>query len=272
LIDSILMPPEERIYTGFRVDSPKVVFTGYLVPLFNKSTLTIQPVMRWDVPELGLECLHNLTVKEGVVRDEVYLNKFDEAIGRQLLMQCKDLVQLVLDVAAFATGHSMRAEIDTMTDTEGANHSLLSHVSAIEALCTSFSVARGDLLSFIPFVANSPQLYTALHDLVSVLDHPYHASVNCARAIEGLRHIISPNAPRKQSWQAMRQVLRLTEDYIGYITNLSIAPRHGEGPTMPSHEVWEAIRRSWIIMDRYFHYLRGGNVPLGAKEFPELSN
>ena len=266
------MLPEGIVYTGFTVESPKVVFTGYLVPVFNKSTLTISPVMRWDVPLLGLECLHHLTVKGGVVRDEVYLNKYDEAIGRQLLMQSKDLVQLVLDVVGFATGHAMKAEIDTMIDTEGTSHGLVTQMPAVEALCTAFSVARGDLLSFIPFVANSPQLYTALHDLVSVLDHPYHAPVNCARAVEGLRHLISPNTQRKQAWEEMRKVLRLTTDYIGYITDLSQAPRHGEGPTAPSQESWEAIRRSWVIMDRYFHYLKGGGAPLAAVDFPELAN
>jgi hypothetical protein len=111
----------------------------------------------------------------------------------------------------------------------------------------------------------------ALNDLIISVTLPHHAAVNCARAIDGIRNLMVPaGGDRKQSWLLMRQNLNVAESYLTFLTNVSIAPRHGDRTHIPGSVVTETVERSWIIMDRFLEFRKRGNCPLPIDRFPLL--
>lgn len=114
-------------------------------------------------------------------------------------------------------------------------------------------------------------LFMALNDLIAAISLPHVSTVNCARAIEGLRHLIaSTGSSDKQAWEQMRQALQIDKAYLKLITDSSAASRHGNRVHVPGSVTTEITRRSWIIMNRYFEYRKRGNRVLSLTDFPLL--
>jgi hypothetical protein len=116
-----------------------------------------------------------------------------------------------------------------------------------------------------------PPLLIVLNDLIDALNSPNHQPTHCARAIEGIRHHISQsNKDRKRAWAQMNEALQLGEGYAKFITDLSQGPRHGDPQVINATTNAEVALRSWKIMNRFLMYLRRGEKPLSAFEFPLL--
>jgi hypothetical protein len=111
-----------------------------------------------------------------------------------------------------------------------------------------------------------------LHDLIAGISMPYHARIVCARAVEGIRELMSkPNSNTKQAWQHFRDTLRLDRTYVDPITDISKDSRHGKFVHIHGDEENEIIPRSWRIMDRFFEFRkRGGVDSLPVERFPIL--
>jgi len=121
-------------------------------------------------------------------------------------------------------------------------------------------------------VVADPALFQALDDLIVSITLPHHSPVNCARAVEGLRHLIAaPGASASQAWEQMRDALRLDRTFLQLITDTSTAPRHGNRAYIPGATTTETVRRSWIVMDRFLAYRKRGNTPRPVAEFPVLT-
>ena len=121
-------------------------------------------------------------------------------------------------------------------------------------------------------VVTDPALFQALDDLIVSITLPHHSTVNCARAIEGLRHLIAaPDATVSQAWEQMRNALQLDRSFLQLITDTSAAPRHGNRIHISGSITTEIVRRSWLIMDRFLEYRKRGNTPLPATDFPTLT-
>jgi hypothetical protein len=100
-------------------------------------------------------------------------------------------------------------------------------------------------------VLQNPTLFMALNELILAITLPHVSSVNCARAMERLKHLIAPQgATDKEAWRKMRDTLRIDESYLKYITRYSVGPRHGSPVHVPGTVTTEVTRRAWIIMNR----------------------
>jgi hypothetical protein len=101
---------------------------------------------------------------------------------------------------------------------------------------------------------------------------PFLVEINCARAIEGIRHIIAGQGTEaKAAWPIMREALNMDKSYLDLITDNSIPRRHGQLKPVEENTIQEILRRSWTIMDRFFHYRLQGDTPLSIDRFPLLS-
>ena len=98
------------------------------------------------------------------------------------------------------------------------------------------------------------------------------APVNCARAMDRIKHLIaSPGSTDAQAWRQMREALHIDEDYLKFITEASKGPRHGRPGHTPGIETTEATRRAWSVMNRYFEFVKRGRTPLATHQFNILA-
>src|SRR5258706_2599331 len=119
-------------------------------------------------------------------------------------------------------------------------------------------------------LSKNPLLQWALSDLLASLDDPRAASINGARVMEAIKHMITPDEGDEGSkWKNMHAALNITRGYLEQVTIHSRSPRHGKAHTTPG--IGDAIfHRCWTVMDRYFHFLQQGSVNLSIARFPLL--
>jgi hypothetical protein len=134
------------------------------------------------------------------------------------------------------------------------------------------SVGFPEFLKVYKVVLEEPAIFMALNDLIVAISYPHHGPVNCARAVESIRHLLAPNLKKRDAqWRVMNNALQLKSTYTSFITDHAKTGRHGDRTHIPGTTVREVVQRSWTIMNRFLEYKkRGGAVPLPLREFPEL--
>lgn len=116
-----------------------------------------------------------------------------------------------------------------------------------------------------------PAVWEALHDLTQSLSRRHNTVINCARAVDGLKHLVSPGAKPGKAWENLRNVLNMDQAYSEAISKASSGPRHGNRGPISGEVQTLVIQRSWTIMDRYFQYRLRNSGPLREPDFPLLT-
>jgi hypothetical protein len=167
--------------------------------------------------------------------------------------------------------------IETFTNPVGEKSVFVPQDHSVAALCTAFNLApattkgENSFNTVLEIVLSDWRIFRILRELIEAITLPHESAVNCARAIEGLRHYVSPaGAPRNQTWAILRDGLKLTEPYLKMITEVSTAPRHGDPVHIPGSTTTEIVRRTWTIMNRFFEYKKRGGSSLPESDFPWL--
>jgi hypothetical protein len=175
-----------------------------------------------------------------------------------------------IDLISFKLGCGSIMAIDWMKDYNGYIVSIEFAQRGLSSLCTSI---RGDesYRKLKSMAASDEAMSLALNDLILAQTMPRHAEINCACAVEGIRHIIvGQGADPKVAWPKMRNVLNVDQAYLGLITDNSAPRRHGQLKPINEIVIEEILRRSWRIMDRFFYYKLREEKPLTISEFPLL--
>jgi hypothetical protein len=255
-----------------------VHFRGRVLPDSAKVTIKDHPEVNWHDDEENLDIKFTISVEDGKIDIRCDLPIFDRATHLvRVYMRAFDLVRASVDAAAFATGYGLSVIIDTFVDQNGVSSVFISHDPALAALCTAFMLDPASTLEANQFhkvlliVLGDWRIFRALRELIEAITLPHESAVNCARAIEGLRHILETTGmSRPQSWQNMRDILKLSEPYLKLITDVSTAPRHGDPVRIPGSTTTEITKRAWTIMNRFLEYKKRDAGPLPVSEFPIL--
>ena len=210
-----------------------------------------------------------VTVLDCIVSVECEVDTFhdnDEFIS-QMNNRAADVARLAVDLVAFKRGIGLTVYLNELIDPDGKGHRLISHTGGVTR-CSSYDESGiGEIFKLLSW---EPAIGESLNDLILAMTAPHHAPVNCGRAVEGIRRLIDANPDKKAAWNTMQNVLNLSHNYVLYVYNLSLAPRHGDRTFLPTPEQEESIKRSWEIMDRFIHYRKRQNQPLPLSEFPLL--
>lgn len=180
-------------------------------------------------------------------------------------------IRAQVDLVSFMLGAGTLIAIDWMKDHTGVTSTIGFAQRDLASLCTSFDQNRN--YTELKSMATADQAMSlALSDLVLAQTAPLLVEINCARAIEGIRHIIAGQGTKvKAAWPIMREALNIDKSYLDLITDNSIPRRHGQLKPVEEDTIQEILRRSWTIMDRFFHYRLQGDTPLSIDRFPLLS-
>jgi hypothetical protein len=259
---------------------PIVHFKGKVLPFPSPIQVMVKdlPSVDWFDSTNAQTMRITTRIDASIIDMEFDINAYDEADLSPLLIRAWDLARAAVDLYCYQVGWGLSVVIDTFVNEAGVESTLLpkmeslaAHSSAVQADPNNPGVNNFDVCYRL--IVSEPPLFMALNDLIVSITLPHHASVNCARAIEGLRVLMVPaGTDRKQAWPIFQGNLNVDRDYREYVTGVSTGPRHGDRTWIPGTTVIEVTRRSWIIMNRFLEYRKRGNQPLPLAEFPLLSN
>jgi hypothetical protein len=181
-----------------------------------------------------------------------------------------DLCRASVDVVAFTKGWGLTVLLEAFVDPNGERSSIFFKDDSLAPLCTALTLT--DAFDQVHgMVLQEASLFMALDDLIVAITLPHVSPVNCARAMDRLKHLIAlPESKDKHAWQQMRDTLHVSEEYLKFITDHSTGPRHGRPGHTPGSVTMEITRRAWILMNRYFEYRKRGSKPLSTSDFPLL--
>lgn len=246
-----------------------ITFYGTVLPEAKNLTFDFAPTVEWDVEELGLRCCFTVTIKGSKVTAACQTSRFRHEDLPHYLVRVNDIARGLVDLYSFATGTGLSVNLDRYKSNDGIDRIILPQDNRLAQICTAYTTAN--LIDVARLALCDPAIFMALNDLIIAITLPHHAVVNCARAIEGIRHIIAgAGTDPKKAWPIMQAALNIDEGYLRSITSLSTKPRHGHRVRVAGPDVGMVVARSWNIMDRFFHYSLGGSAPLPANRFPKL--
>jgi hypothetical protein len=250
---------------------PTIHFLGRVLPEVVKISVGHKPQLKWEAHDTGLTMEFTNHITDSKIDVECRLNRWTADDFVPAYMRALDLCRASLNVVSFATGWGLTAFLDSLIDPTGKLSPLLCRDDSIPPLCTAFTLTAG-FDEIHAMVLQSPTLFMALNDLILAITLPHVSSVNCARAIERLKHLIAAEGVEgSEAWQQMRNALRIDEPYLKFITTHSVGPRHGSPDHVPGSVTSEVTRRAWTIRNRYFEYRKRGSTRLPVAEFPLLT-
>jgi hypothetical protein len=256
---------------------PTVKFLGHVIPSAIQVSVSPIPEASWEEPSVGLKMKFRVVIEQSVVTVDCDINDYKDEYISILHMRALDLSRATVDLMAFATGYAVSVFFDSFTKPDGSTQPLWFHDVRLAPLCTAVKIhpttldERKALEAMIVTVLSEPALFMALNDLIQANTVPHYAPVNCGRAIDGLRNILTPSiADRDKSWPVLRSTINADKAYLDFVMTNSTGPRHGDRSHMPGTLVGEILQRTWIVMNRFLEFRKRGNKPLPLADFPML--
>lgn len=256
---------------------PTVFFRGTVRPPIFKLNVDRMPMIRFGWPDGNLTADFTITIKDSKVEVRCDVTRFDKEEHLSMLaMHANDLSSAAIDSFCFFYGFGLRVFLEIFIDADGNQTALTAKTEEVAGLCKAFNldpshVGPDNFEAMIRLVVKERPLLLALNDLIVPISQFNLATINCARAIEGLRAAMSsPEWSREKQWEFMRSQLNISKEYLGFVIGLSADPRHGKRKAPEVGEQAEVIRRAWVVMDRFLEFRKRNNQQLPTDDFPPL--
>lgn len=252
-----------------------IQFFGIVLPKEATVNIACDPRVRWPIPERNLEIDFSLRIHSSIVEVDCELSRVFVPDDLVHIYACAlDLTKASVGLVAFAMGFALTVVLQEMKLPESEKTNILLGDPRLPILCDAFKVNTekndSSFNEVLLMVLLNPPLHMALDDLIESISYPHRSPVNCARAIERLRHLMSPGAKRGIGWAKLRESLQTDQKYLEFITSHSEGPRHGDPTYIPGDVCDEITFRAWILLNRYFEFKRRGGQPLPISQFPLL--
>lgn len=218
-------------------------------------------------PPIGLSA----SIKESMVVVDCESNApLTQDIFADAYFGATNLVHNIVDLACFHHGLALTVVLESWTDPLGGNSQIRTNEPAVAGISTSFDTETR-LAAPLALLLGEPEVWDALHDLTQSLVRRSNTVINCARAMEGIRHLLAPTAnSTSAAWDVMRETLNLDRSYVQAVMDASLNPRHGKRGHITPEVQTLVMKRSWVIMNRYLEFRLRKSGPLRDPEFPLL--
>jgi hypothetical protein len=235
------------------------------------------PTVHYAWPEENLAINFSVRIENSKIEVKCDLSHFDRDKHLSMVaMHAYDLAMATIDSLCFFYGLGLRVFIEIFVDVDGKETTLTPRSEEVVGLCTAFNLdpshtGPDNYEAMIRIVVQERALLLALNDLIVPISQFNLATINCARAIEGLRTAMSqPGSTRDEQWEFMREQLNLTREYLKFVIDLSTEPRHGRRKAPEAGQQSEIIKRAWVIMNRFLEYRKRHSQQLPLTDFPSL--
>lgn len=248
----------------------KVTFFGSILPQTMLFSVPFIAQYKFDDPDSSVHVTMRLGITNSIVTAECDLSEDSHCAFTYAYVRAVDMARAITDVMAFKLGEGLIVILDKFSDERNPEiQSIRINDPELSPLCHSLD-SDERFQQVCAAVCSNSALTLALTDLLAANMNLHLATINCARAVEGIRHIISPGADPNTSWESLRRNLRIDRGYLMLITDNSKKHRHGDRVRIGSATIKEIMKRSWIIMDRFIEFSLRGSLELQEAEFPTL--
>jgi hypothetical protein len=230
-------------------------------------------MIKWHDPDIDLGIGLQIEIQASKIHVIAQVDRVDEPSITSTLRVALDASRTAVELVAFKQGWGLSASLSQYVDPDGIRRQILPRSETLSELCTAFDLSK-DFDWIFTTVLEDPSIWPILNDLISAINSFHVAPLNCARAVEGVRHSVAGGKckNRTKEWELMRTILNISESYISLITDNSIDHRHGKRTVIHGSVSTEIARRAWIIMNRFLEYRKRGSLPLPAADFPTLTD
>jgi hypothetical protein len=253
-----------------------VRFLGRVHPEALKLTMSNMPTITFEEPPYpphlphGLKISYAISVKDAQVVMDCEIEPWNDAMLGWVINRVSTVIRSMVDLCSFGTGVPYVVSMDAAIYPDGSRRDITIRTPPVEGICT-FMQTTGNQIAFsdaLPLLFNKPDLALCLRDLINGATYPDSCVVDCARAIEGIRHLIDPNGNKRgEGWGKLQDVLNVDRSYREFITGTSSNPRHGDKTHISGDVLSKILKQSWTIMNRYIEYLMRGEKQLPFSEF-----
>lgn len=241
------------------------VFEGRVLPEVLGVGIKCPDQFKYADPD-GMVGIFDLKISAGKFRVSVELKNLDEETKKWAIVRGHELVTSIVDLFAFTLGYALHVIVDHMIEDGRIKPFIVSH-SSVKNFIDDFDDNQFERL--VEHVIGDLDLKLALRDLILSLSTMNYSAIAACRSTEAIRNQFRhADETDAQAWNAMRTCLNLSRDYIQYITDASIKPRHGHRGAALLSDQSEVTHRAWLIMNRYLCYLLGGK----PTRLPELQH
>ena len=248
-----------------------VRFRGSILPKVFRLTVDPIPNILWTEPKSQQDICFKITIVESKFDVCASVDAFEKSMLSPIYMRAIDLVQAATDLVCFQKGWGLQVYPEEFFDPDGNRSELVLMNETLSGVCF-FASQQANFSRLLPLVLSNPPLFMALSDLIRSITHAHVGAVNCARAVEGICKILSPNLPKEKAWKRLREALNVERDFVEMITRYSNGPRHGDRVRIEGFTASEIIRRSWIIMDRFLALTATEVASLPLEKYPSLTD
>jgi hypothetical protein len=220
----------------------------------------------------GLKAIFWLGIKNSEVEVECESNMDSPDVFHRISISAFELARSAVDLVAFSRGQSITVTMEKAITPDGKTHSLLHGDQSLSETCTAFNTTDGSLIAAVMLTMRNPSMMLALNDVVSTLEVPHRTRINCARAVEAIGRMISPEEPNsKRRWKRLQDALNISQAYLQPLSEESAGPRHGNYFEDGSVEENVLRKKAWVVMNRFLEYLKRDSAVLTEPDFPVLS-
>jgi hypothetical protein len=249
---------------------PTLRFKGEVSPGLHRITLSEPVKCTWEAPDGAHVCQFQILINDSrieVICEASHLdNEYNE---NYVYWRAQSSAQTVVDLMMFLSGLPLHARLDTYINENGESLIVTYPPHIAASSCQSFSWQS--LGQIWPVISSDMHLFMALNDLNHAISYPGLIGVNCGRIVEAIRKSNSSDSiDTSEQWAMLRSSLNLSRDYLQFIMDNSLEPRHGTRFGLDGRTLDELLQRTWKIIDRYIELKKRGTKSLPLGEFPIL--
>lgn len=250
----------------------KYTFKGRVLPEARKISIEKHPFISWDAPESGVSFVFSLRIVNNAVTVECWANK-DGAPQQlsQMRMRALDIARTAVNLVAFTTGEGLSVVLDTVIHPSGAERPILMRQFNVSKFATAYVPDDGRFERLLSIIYQDPPWFLALNDLVTSIYTPHVAPINCARAVEAIRHLFRSGGTRSDDWEVMRTALNIAQSFLQPVSDISTSYRHGSTDYLQYSIADDVQTRAWVVMNRFVEYRLRNNQRLTEPDFPLLT-
>lgn len=179
-----------------------------------------------------------------------------------LKIAVEQVVRNAVDTYGYLSGRGYDIEITSAVDPDGNQTVFGVGIPEIES--TSKERPFNFVDTFTKVVMNSKEFQHALTNLRECIRSPWDTPFFCYRAIECLRQHFSKEGDKdkSESWEKLRNALRLDKSWFDELTKNSEKVRHGFIKEIKYSERVQAMLDTWKVIDRFCIYYKNGQNDL----------
>ena len=245
---------------------PQLTIQGTVHPAIYPLTVEYQPLL--TTTEAGGEPPYELRVEisEGQITAIITLVEDVELSPADVSVRVLEACQGVANAAGLISGIPFRVELTSFRVNGETDTPLVLGDRRLSELLTG---ANRDVSSLSQYILTSNEAAQIASDAISMLERLSYAPIAGGRIADSIAREVH-GGDGKEAWATMRNHLAVDRGYVQLLSDQSKGPRHGHRLYVPGETTAMIAERSWTLVDRYFHWLRGGRVPLDRHFFPEL--